>query len=82
MSRPRYHNVYRPYGTYDGGQEKAPAAICRKAIEAKLSGSHEIEIWGDGNHTRSLVSVDDCVRGTCLILTARCRTKSISTAIA
>jgi len=49
----RYHNVYGPHGTYDGGREKAPAAICRKVIEAKLSGKHEIEIWGDRRQTRS-----------------------------
>ena len=48
----RYHNVYGPHGTYDGGREKAPAAICRKVIAAKLSGKHEIEIWGDGEQTR------------------------------
>ena len=48
----RYHNVYGPEGTYDGGREKAPAAICRKVIAAKLSGNHEIEIWGDGEQTR------------------------------
>jgi GDP-D-mannose 3', 5'-epimerase len=63
----RYHNVYGPYGTFDGGREKAPAAICRKVIAAKLTGSGEIEIWGDGNQTRSFMYVDDCVRGTCLI---------------
>src|SRR3954469_3280671 len=60
----RYHNVYGPNGTYDGGREKAPAAICRKVIEAKLSGRHPIEIWGDGQQTRSFMYVDDCVRGT------------------
>jgi nucleoside-diphosphate-sugar epimerase len=60
----RYHNVYGPHGTYDGGREKAPAAICRKVIEAKLSGKHEIEIWGDGNQTRSFMYIDDCVKGT------------------
>lgn len=60
----RYHNVYGPHGTYDGGREKAPAAICRKVIEAKLSGVHEIEIWGDGNQTRSFMYIDDCVKGT------------------
>src|SRR6185436_16308984 len=49
----RFHNVYGPHGTYDGGREKAPAAICRKVIQAKLSGKHEIEIWGDGHQTRS-----------------------------
>ncbi|MEZ6139788.1 MAG: NAD-dependent epimerase/dehydratase family protein [Zavarzinella sp.] len=60
----RYHNVYGPHGTFDGGREKAPAAICRKVIEAKLSGKHEIEIWGDGNQTRSFMYIDDCVYGT------------------
>jgi len=60
----RYHNVYGPEGTYDGGREKAPAAICRKVIEAKLSGKHEIEIWGDGHQTRSFQYIDDCVLGT------------------
>src|ERR1700730_3388291 len=59
----RYHNVYGPHGTYDGGREKAPAAICRKVIEAKLSGKHEIEIWGDGKQTRSFMYIDDCTRG-------------------
>ena len=60
----RYHNVYGPYGTYEGGREKAPAAIIRKVIAAKISGSHEIEIWGDGEQTRSFMYIDDCVRGT------------------
>jgi GDP-D-mannose 3', 5'-epimerase len=63
----RYHNVYGPYGTYDGGREKAPAAICRKVIEAKLSGANSIEIWGDGEQTRSFMYVDDCVSGTQLL---------------
>ena len=60
----RYHNVYGPWGTWDGGREKAPAAICRKVAQAKLSGAHEIEIWGDGEQTRSFMFVDDCVEGT------------------
>jgi GDP-D-mannose 3',5'-epimerase len=60
----RYHNVYGPFGTYDGGREKAPAAICRKVIQAKLSGNHEIEIWGDGKQTRSFQWIGDCVKGT------------------
>jgi nucleoside-diphosphate-sugar epimerase len=60
----RYHNVYGPYGTYEGGREKAPAAICRKVIEAKRSGNHEIEVWGDGLQTRSFMHIDDCVEGT------------------
>jgi len=64
----RYHNVYGPFGTYDGGREKAPAAICRKVIEAKLSGRHEIEIWGDGKQTRSFMYIDDCVRGTQMMM--------------
>jgi GDP-D-mannose 3', 5'-epimerase len=64
----RYHNVYGPHGTYDGGREKAPAAICRKVIEAKLSGNHEIEIWGDGKQTRSFQWIDDCVKGTQMIM--------------
>ena len=63
----RYHNVYGPHGTYRGGREKAPAAICRKVIEAKLSGCHEIEIWGDGEQTRSFMYIDDCLVGTRLI---------------
>ena len=60
----RYHNVYGPNGTYDGGREKAPAAVCRKVIQAKLTGAHEIEIWGDGEQTRSFMYVDDCVQGS------------------
>jgi nucleoside-diphosphate-sugar epimerase len=60
----RYHNVYGPFGTYDGGREKAPAATCRKVIQAKLSGKPEIEIWGDGHQTRSFMYIDDCLKGT------------------
>jgi len=60
----RYHNVYGPHGTWDGGREKAPAAICRKVIQAKLSGTREIEIWGDGEQTRSFTYIDDCLDGT------------------
>jgi nucleoside-diphosphate-sugar epimerase len=60
----RYHNVYGPEGTWDGGREKAPAAICRKVIEAKATGNHEIEIWGDGKQTRSFMYIDDCLKGT------------------
>jgi nucleoside-diphosphate-sugar epimerase len=60
----RYHNVYGPVGTWDGGREKAPAAVCRKVAQAKLSGRHEIEIWGDGEQTRSFTYIDDCVKGT------------------
>ncbi|MHB1033103.1 MAG: NAD-dependent epimerase/dehydratase family protein [Pirellulales bacterium] len=59
----RFHNVYGPHGTWDGGREKAPAAICRKVIQAKLSGKHEISIWGDGKQTRSFMYIDDCVKG-------------------
>ncbi len=64
----RYHNVYGPFGTYTGGREKAPAAICRKVIEAKVSGKPEIEIWGDGKQTRSFMYIDDCLKGTQMIL--------------
>jgi len=63
----RFHNVYGPYGTWSGGREKAPAAICRKVIEAKMSGKHEIEIWGDGHQTRSFMYIDDCIKGICKI---------------
>lgn len=59
----RFHNVYGPYGTWDGGREKAPAAVCRKVITAKESGKHDIEIWGDGKQTRSFMYIDDCVEG-------------------
>ena len=59
----RFHNVYGPHGSWDGGREKAPAAICRKVIEAKVSGDHQIEIWGDGMQTRSFMYIDDCIRG-------------------
>ena len=64
----RYHNVYGPHGTWTGGREKAPAAICRKVIEAKMSGVHEINIWGDGRQTRSFMFIDDCLEGTQLIM--------------
>jgi nucleoside-diphosphate-sugar epimerase len=64
----RYHNVYGPHGTWDGGREKAPAAICRKVIAAKLTGRHEIEIWGDGKQTRSFMFIDDCLKGTQAIM--------------
>ncbi len=63
----RFHNVYGPFGTWDGGREKAPAAICRKIIAAKMSGQHEIEIWGDGNQTRSFMYITDCLQGINLI---------------
>jgi len=64
----RYHNVYGPHGTWTGGREKAPAAICRKVIDAKLTGKHQIEIWGDGKQTRSFMYIDDCLKGTQAIL--------------
>jgi nucleoside-diphosphate-sugar epimerase len=64
----RYHNVYGPQGTYEGGREKAPSAICRKVIAAKLSGNHEIEIWGDGRQTRSFMYIDDCIHGSNMLL--------------
>jgi len=59
----RFHNVYGPEGTWQGGREKAPAAVCRKVLEAKHSGKHEIEIWGDGHQTRSFMYIDDCTKG-------------------
>ena len=59
----RFHNVYGPHGTWEGGREKAPAAICRKVIQAKMSGNHQIEIWGDGKQTRSFMYIDDCLDG-------------------
>jgi GDP-D-mannose 3',5'-epimerase len=64
----RFHNVYGPHGTWDGGREKAPAAVCRKVLAAKLSGNHEIEIWGDGEQTRSFMYIDDCTKGVYDIL--------------
>jgi GDP-D-mannose 3', 5'-epimerase len=64
----RFHNVYGPYGTYDGGREKAPAAICRKVIEAIITGKGEIEIWGDGKQTRSFMYIDDCITGIEMIM--------------
>ncbi|MEK6251747.1 MAG: NAD-dependent epimerase/dehydratase family protein [Actinomycetota bacterium] len=64
----RYHNVYGPNGSWTGGREKAPAAICRKVAEAVQSGSEEIEVWGDGKQTRSFMYLDDCVRGTIEVL--------------
>ncbi|HWB82682.1 MAG TPA: NAD-dependent epimerase/dehydratase family protein [Bryobacteraceae bacterium] len=64
----RFHNVYGPNGTWDGGREKAPAAICRKVIEAKISGKHEIVIWGNGHQTRSFMYIDDCLKGVQLIM--------------
>lgn len=60
----RYHNVYGPLGTYDGGREKAPAALCRKVIEAKLNKKSSIDVWGDGEQTRSFMFIKDCIIGT------------------
>src|SRR5512136_3234694 len=64
----RFHNVYGPWGTWDGGREKAPAAICRKVIEAIDSGKRTINIWGDGQQTRSFMYIDDCVQGIDIIM--------------
>jgi nucleoside-diphosphate-sugar epimerase len=69
----RYHNVYGPHGTYDGGREKAPAAICRKVIEAQRDNTMEIEIWGDGHQTRSFQYIDDCIFGTRAIMESNVR---------
>lgn len=60
----RYHNVYGPFGTYDGGREKAPAALCRKIIDAKIKSKSEIDVWGDGEQTRSFMYITDCIEGT------------------
>ena len=59
----RFHNIFGPLGTWDGGREKAPAALCRKVAVAKLTGNHEVEVWGDGEQTRSFCYIDDCVTG-------------------
>lgn len=64
----RYHNVYGPNGTWTGGREKAPAAVCRKVATAAITGNHQIDIWGDGNQTRSFMYIDDCVQGSQMIL--------------
>lgn len=64
----RFHNVYGPYGTWTGGREKAPAAICRKVLHAKANGLRDIEIWGDGTQTRSFMYIDDCLTGIDLIM--------------
>jgi nucleoside-diphosphate-sugar epimerase len=64
----RYHNVYGPYGTWDGGREKAPAAISRKVAIAVVTGIHEIEIWGDGQQTRSFMYIDDCLKGSQMLM--------------
>ena len=60
----RYHNIYGPYGTYDGGREKAPAALCRKVLTAKKNNDNKIQVWGDGKQTRTFLYIDDCVEGT------------------
>ena len=64
----RFHNVYGPHGTWDGGREKAPAALCRKVIEAIDTGKKDITIWGDGHQTRSFMYIDDCVKGIDMIM--------------
>ncbi len=64
----RFHNVYGPFSEYQGGREKAPAALIRKTIEAKMSGKHQIEIWGDGQQSRTFMYIDDCVKGIDLIM--------------
>ena len=74
----RFHNVYGPHGTYDGGREKAPAAICRKVIAAKLAGKKDIEIWGDGHQTRSFMYIDDCLFGIDKIITSKTLTFPIN----
>ena len=60
----RYHNVYGPLGTYDGGREKAPAALCRKIIDAKINNKNSIDVWGGGEQTRSFMFIKDCIQGT------------------
>src|SRR5579885_911128 len=69
----RFHNVYGPHGTWDGGREKAPAAICRKVIAAKVTGNHEIVIWGSGEQTRSFMYIEDCIKGIHLIMNSDIR---------
>ena len=64
----RFHNVYGPNGTWDGGREKAPAALCRKVIEARDKGIPTVELWGDGSQTRSFMFIDDCVNGIDMIM--------------
>ena len=60
----RYHNIYGPFGTYDGGREKAPAALSRKVAQSKINKANNIEVWGDGKQTRTFLYVDDCIEGT------------------
>jgi GDP-D-mannose 3',5'-epimerase len=69
----RFHNIFGPLGTWDGGREKAPAALCRKTAFAKFTGSDEIEIWGDGEQTRSFCYIDDCVKGLHMLMRSDCR---------
>jgi nucleoside-diphosphate-sugar epimerase len=69
----RFHNIFGPLGTWNGGREKAPAAICRKVAVAKMTGNHDIEIWGDGQQTRSFCYVDDCVVGICKLMRSEYR---------
>jgi len=64
----RFHNVYGPRGSWFGGREKAPAAICREVVEAKVAGKNEIQIWGNGHQTRSFMYVDDCIKGVEMIM--------------
>lgn len=68
----RFHNVYGPFGTWEGGREKAPAAICRKVIHAKHTGDLNIEIWGDGTRTRSFMYIDDCLKGVQMLTASDC----------
>ena len=69
----RYHNVYGPLGTFDGGREKAPAALCRKLAEAKILKKKKIDVWGDGKQTRSFMFIDDCIEGTKKLFKSKCR---------
>jgi len=69
----RFHNIFGPLGTWQGGREKAPAALCRKMAIAKLSGNQEIELWGDGQQTRSFCYIDDCVTGLCKLMRSEYR---------
>ena len=69
----RYHNVYGPKGTWDGGREKAPAALCRKVAVAKYSVEKKIEIWGDGEQTRSFTFIEDCIKGSILLMESNVR---------
>ena len=69
----RYHNVYGPFGTFDGGREKAPAALCRKLINAKILGEKKIDVWGDGEQTRSFMFIEDCIMGTKKLFESDCR---------